>query len=80
MFTNQHFVNMSNSATHPPTADAPSDVTVVTVSFDPAKLPENIRRDLEANSQLSRIQPADLIARILNKRIGPVFSVTPVHA
>lgn len=62
---------------------APPDETVVIVKIDPSKLPEDTRLDLEANARLKRKTPAELLAEIISKRFGDVFTVTaaptPAH-
>lgn len=49
----------------------------IEVEIDPAELPEQTRKDLEANAQLSRKTPAQLLADIISKKLGDAFSVSP---
>lgn len=69
-------MNPPNTLTAPP-----SDMTEVIVSFDPEKLPPGTRLDLKANARLRRCSEPELIARILENRLGGIFKVRPrVHA
>lgn len=49
----------------------------IEVEIDPAELPEQTRKDLEANAHLSRKTPGQLLADIISKKLGDAFSVTP---
>lgn len=48
-----------------------------TVQFNLHDLPDDVKRDLEANAIIARQDPADLIASILNRRFEGILSFHP---
>ena len=50
-------------------------IDTIILQLDPAKLDEQTKRDLEANAQLKRLTPQQLLADILKKRLGDAFTV-----
>lgn len=53
----------------------PDAIETIILQLDPAKLDEQTKRDLEANAQLKRKTPQQLLADIINKRLGDAFTV-----
>jgi len=49
----------------------------IEVSLNPDDLPEQARRDLEANAQLKRTTPAQLLSDIIASKLREPFIVKP---
>jgi len=47
----------------------------ITLEFDPTKLTPQSQKDLAANSTLQRCTRAELLARLIQKKLGNVFIV-----
>lgn len=60
------------SATTSPTPPLPEEITF---AFDPKRLPEQVRRDLEANAQINRQSPVQRLAFLLQQKLGDAFTV-----
>lgn len=64
---------MSTPETQPPSAPAPAEK--ITLEFTPANLPPQSQRDLEAHATLLRTTPQQLLADLLQKKLGGLFTV-----
>lgn len=72
VFRTIRLITMSRPAS--PAADpAPAEKIILEISL--ADLPEQTQRDLTAHSTLGRCTKADLLARLLQKKFGPLFTV-----
>lgn len=65
---------------HIVTMSTPSATIQIEVFLDPNELPEQTRKDLEANAHLKRTTPAKLLADIIQKKLREPFIVKPKAA
>lgn len=65
---------MNDSHAISPTPEPPPSERI-TLEITPTALPEQSLRDLRANATLSRISEAELLARLIHKKLGGVFTV-----
>lgn len=63
---------MSNPSTQPPESTAPETITL---EITPSNLPPQSKRDLKAHATLQRISEPELLARLIQKKLGGVFTV-----
>lgn len=64
--------NISQSMNTPTPEPIPEKITL---EFDPSKLPQQSQKDLEANATLQRCTRAELLARLIQKKLGNIFTV-----
>lgn len=53
----------------------PDAIETIILQLDSSKLDQQTKRDLEANAQLKRLTPQQLLADIIKKRLGDAFTV-----
>lgn len=58
----------------------PTPKTQETITLELSPLPDQTQQDLIANATLRRIKPEDLIAQLVSKKLGGVFTVKAVRA
>lgn len=61
----------------PPNAPIPEPTAqeTITLEITPAYLPPQSQKDLKANATLQRCTRAELLARLIQKKLGNVFTV-----
>lgn len=63
-------------STAAPTPESPATpLETITLEITASNLPEQSRRDLKAHSILRRIPESELLAELIGKKLGGIFTV-----